>query len=359
MFNREIYFPFRDIGCKTGCGLLPPPRSIAECDRRRGPGRPAGESRWGESAADALAGAAGLGYMRAMDGSRSGGRPGPRAGLAFRKMHGLGNDFVVIDQRAGAVALAPALLRAIGDRHRGVGFDQLAEILPGTRVSGGNTTAGVRFWNSDGSRAQACGNATRCIADLLIAETGAAEVTLASDNGVLVAHRRDCGLIEVDMGPARWGWRDIPLAHEADTASLPIEGGPAACSMGNPHCCFFVDDVAAVPLATRGPAVEHDPLFPERTNVQFVQVLAPDRARVRVWERGAGETLASGSSSCAVLVNAVRRGLMDRRAIIVLDGGELQMEWREDGHVVMAGPVANVFEGVLSPDFIAAAETAS
>ena len=284
-----------------------------------------------------------------MDGSRSGGRPG----LAFRKMHGLGNDFVVIDQRAGAVALAPALLRAIGDRHRGVGFDQLAEILPG-----GNATVGVRFWNADGSRAQACGNATRCIADLLIAETGLAEVTLASENGVLTGRRRPDGLIEVDMGRPRWGWRDIPLAREADTLRLPIAGEPAACSMSNPHCTLFVDDAGAVDLAARGPEVEHDPLFPERTNVQFVQVLARDRARVRVWERGAGETLASGSSSCAVLVNAARRGLMDRRAAIVLDGGALEIQWRSDGHVLMTGPVAEVFEGTLSPAFLAAAEHA-
>lgn len=285
--------------------------------------------------------------MPRMDGSRRDAGPG----LAFRKMHGLGNDFVVIDQRQREVALTPALTRAIGDRHRGVGFDQLAEILPG-----GNTTAGVRFWNADGSRAQACGNATRCIADLLIAETGRAEITLASENGVLTGRRRADAIIEVDMGRPRFGWRDIPLACEADTASLPIEGGPAACSMGNPHCTFFVDDLADVPLATRGPAVEHDPLFPERANVQFVQVLAPDRARVRVWERGVGVTLASGSSSCAVLVNAVRCALMERRATIVLDGGELEIEWREDDHVVMAGPVAHIFEGTLSPAFLAAYE---
>lgn len=286
--------------------------------------------------------------MAAMDGSRSG-----RPGLAFRKMHGLGNDFVVIDQRQREHALAPALVRAIGDRHRGVGFDQLAEILPG-----GNATARVRFWNSDGSRAQACGNATRCVTDLLMAETGQAEITLDSDNGVLTGRRRADGLIEVDMGPPRWGWRDIPLAAQHDTLSLPLEGAPAACSMGNPHCCFFVDDVAAVPLSARGPEVEHHPLFPERTNVQFVQVLARDRARVRVWERGAGETQASGSSSCAVLVNAVRRGLMDRRATIVLDGGELEMAWREDDHVLMAGPATHVFAGVLSPAFLEAAEAA-
>ncbi len=280
-----------------------------------------------------------------MDGTR---HDAPQS-LAFRKMHGLGNDFVIIDQRQCETALTTKLVRAIGDRHRGVGFDQLAEILPG-----GNTTAGVRFWNADGSRAQACGNATRCIADLLIAETGMQEVTLASENGVLTGRRRADGLIEVDMGRPRWDWRDVPLAREADTSRLPIEGAPAACSMGNPHCTFFVDDVASVPLETRGPAVEHDPLFPERTNVQFVEVLAPDRARVRVWERGVGVTQASGSSSCAVLVNAVRRGLMDRRATMMLDGGELEIAWAEDGHLLMAGPVAHVFEGRLSPAFLGA-----
>jgi diaminopimelate epimerase len=282
-----------------------------------------------------------------MDGSRSGGRPG----LAFRKMHGLGNDFVVIDQRQREAALTAELVRAIGDRRRGVGFDQLAEILPG-----GNTTARLRFWNADGSQSAACGNATRCIADLLMAETGLAEITLAGDNGVLTARRRGDGLIEIDMGSPHLGWRDIPLAREADTEFLPVAGEPAACSMGNPHCTFFVDYVGAVPLAERGPAIERHELFPQRTNVQFVQVLSRDRARVRVWERGAGETLASGSSSCAVLVNAVRRGLMDRRAVMVLDGGELEMEWREDGHVTMAGPVAYVFDGVLSPAFLDAAE---
>ena len=282
-----------------------------------------------------------------MDGGRSGGRPG----LAFRKMHGLGNDFVVIDQRQREAALTAGKVRALGDRRRGIGFDQLAEILPG-----GNATARLRFWNSDGSRSAACGNATRCIADLLMAETGADVVTLSSDGILLTGRRRGDGLIEVDMGPPRLGWRDIPLARETDTALLPLDGEPAACSMGNPHCTFFVDDVAAVPLAERGPAIERNELFPERTNVQFVQVLSRDRARVRVWERGAGETLASGSSSCAVLVNAVRRGLMDRRALIVLDGGELAMEWREDGHVIMAGPVAHVFDGVLSPAFLDAAE---
>jgi diaminopimelate epimerase len=287
-----------------------------------------------------------------MDGSRIDGGEG-RPTLAFRKMHGLGNDFVVIDQRGRETALTPGLVRAIGDRHRGVGFDQLAEILPG-----GKTTVAVRFWNADGSRAQACGNATRCIADLLIGETGLAEVTLASDNGILTGSRRPDGTVEVDMGRPRFGWRDVPLAREADTLRLPIAGEPAACSMGNPHCTFFVEDLGAVPLEALGPGVENHPLFPERANVQFVQVLARDHARVRVWERGVGVTLASGSSSCAVLVNAVRRGLMDRRATIVLDGGALEVAWRADDHLLMAGPVAQVFEGTLSPAFLEAAEHA-
>jgi diaminopimelate epimerase len=284
---------------------------------------------------------------------REDGRDGGRPGIAFRKMHALGNDFVIIDQRQREAALTPALVRAIGDRHRGVGFDQLAEILPG-----GNATAGVRFWNADGSRAQACGNATRCIADLLIAETGLPGVTLASDTGVLAGRRRPDGLIEVDMGRPRFGWRDIPLTRAADTLNLPIHGTPAACSMGNPHCSFFVEDLSTVPLEALGPGVENHPLFPERTNVQFVQVLARDHARVRVWERGVGMTLASGSSSCAVLANAVRRGLMDRRATLVLDGGPLEIEWRDDDHLLMAGPVAHVFEGTLSPAFLEAAEQA-
>src|SRR5690625_2407592 len=282
--------------------------------------------------------------MRCMDGSHSTAAPG----LAFRKMHGAGNDFVIVDQRQRELTLEPEAVRLIGHRRFGVGFDQLAEILPDSHA-----TARMRFWNSDGSRSAACGNASRCIADLLMKETGQSSVTLAVDNGVLAARRRpDDGLVEVDMGAPLLDWQDVPLSHAVDTLSLPLDGAPAACSMGNPHCTFFVEDAASVDLARLGPEIEHHPLFPERTNVQFVQILGPDRARARVWERGAGETLASGSSSCAVLVNAVRRGLLERQATIILDGGELQIEWREDdGHVLMAGPTAHVFTGTLSPEF--------
>lgn len=265
-------------------------------------------------------------------------------------MHGLGNDFVVIDARGRADPMNAALARAIGDRHCGVGFDQLAVILHDEEAD-----ARLVFWNADGSTAGACGNATRCVAAWLMAEAGRERLTLRTERGALACALLADGRVRVDMGAPLTDWRDVPLARVVDTAHLPLPGDPAACSMGNPHCTFFVDDVGAAALATRGPEVENDPLFPERTNVQLVQVLARDRARVRVWERGVGVTLASGSSSCAVLVNAVRRGLMDRRAALILDGGKIEIEWPEGGGVLMTGPVATVFEGALTPEFLAAA----
>jgi len=269
-------------------------------------------------------------------------------GLRFLKMHGLGNDFVIIDARGAGDPVTCALAKALGDRHRGVGFDQLAVI---SETEGAD--ARISFWNSDGSRAGACGNATRCIADLMMRETGESRVALLSNNGLLAAERVADGRIRVDMGAAHTGWRDIPLARELDTVSLPLPDSPGAVSVGNPHCVHFVADVAAVELERRGPGIEHHPLFPERTNVQFVQVLGRDRVRARVWERGAGVTLASGSSACAIVVAGHRKGLLDRRVTVELDGGSLEMEWREDGHVLMTGPVAYVFEGRLSPEFLA------
>ena len=268
--------------------------------------------------------------------------------LPFRKMHGLGNDFVVVDRRAVPGALTPALVRAIGDRRRGVGFDQLAEIHAGV-----DSDLRLVFWNADGSQAGACGNATRCIADMVMRETGRDALVLRTEAGILSARRRADGMVEVNMGPPRLGWQEVPLARAADTLHLPLPGDPAACSMGNPHCTFFVADAEAVDVGAFA-ETEHDPLFPERTNVQAVQVLSRDRARVRVWERGVGVTLASGSSSCAVLVNAARRGLMDRHATLLLDGGEIEITWTEADDVLMAGPVAEVFDGTLSARFVAA-----
>jgi diaminopimelate epimerase len=268
-------------------------------------------------------------------------------GLPFMKMHGLGNDFVVIDARQRAVTVAPALAAALADRHRGVGFDQLAIIRPDAQAD-----LRLDFLNADGTPSAACGNATRCIAAHVMEETGADRLTLATPRGVLQARRAGDGLTAVNMGEPFLDWQDIPLAHQMETLHLPIPGDPVATGMGNPHCTFFVPDVAAVDLASFGPAHEHHPLFPERTNVQVVQVIDRQTLRMRVWERGTGITLASGSSSCAVAVAAARRGLTDRQVTIHLDGGAIGVNWADDG-VWMTGPTAHVFSGMLTLSFLA------
>ena len=266
--------------------------------------------------------------------------------LPFMKMHGLGNDFVVIDRRSGGPDVTSALARALGDRHRGVGFDQLAVIATSDRAD-----ARLDFYNADGSRSAACGNATRCIARRLLDETGQGGVLLETERGLLPCLDAGEGLTSVNMGAPILDWREIPLAEEVDHLHLPIEGDPVATGMGNPHCTFFVDDAEAVDLAARGRLIEHHPLFPERTNVQFASLGAPDRLRMRVWERGVGVTLASGSSSCAVAVAAALRGLTGRTVTLDLDGGRIDVDWREDG-VWMTGPTAHVFDGVLTADFL-------
>lgn len=276
--------------------------------------------------------------------------------IAFRKMHGLGNDFVVIDlRRTPGTGFSAAQVTRIADRWEGVGCDQFITIEP-PRTPGATAFMGIR--NPDGSEAGACGNATRCVASLLMAESGLDAVVVETVSGLLAATAADAGLVTVDMGPARLEWDQIPLAEPRDTAHLDIAAGvlrdAVAVSMGNPHAVFFVEDVAAVPLAEVGPQIEHHPLFPARTNVEAVQVLARDRLRMRVWERGAGITKACGSGACAVLVAAVRRGLADRRADVLLDGGPLGIDWREsDGHVLMTGPVATSFSGILDESLLA------
>ena len=261
-------------------------------------------------------------------------------GLPFMKMHGLGNDFVVIDDRDGTRPVAAAQIKAIADRHRGVGFDQLAVM-----TAGDGADVHLTFYNADGSTSAACGNATRCIARHLIEETGKSSLTLTTDRGTLLARDAGDGLTSVNMGQPQLDWRDIPLARDVDLDALPIDGAPLATGMGNPHCTFFVDDAEGVDLEARGAAIEHHPLFPQRTNVHFVHVVGPDHLRMRVWERGVGVTLASGSSSCAVAVAAHRRGLSGRAVRIDLDGGTILIDWRDDG-VWMTGPTAHVFDGV-------------
>jgi diaminopimelate epimerase len=280
--------------------------------------------------------------------------------IEFLKMHGLGNDFVIIDARKRPIALSPAAITAIADRHRGVGCDQLI-ILEAHKTPPGHAglQGGVfmRIYNADGGEVGACGNVTRCVGAVLLAEQKTDRVQFYSQAGQLEAFANADGRITVDMGKPRLEWAQIPLARPVDTLCLPIALGDSqgiAVSMGNPHLIFFVPDILAIDVGALGPQFEHHPLFPERTNVEFVQLMDNNRLRVRVWERGAGITQACGTGACAVLVAAISRGLLaGRSAQLELDGGRLDCVWRlEDQHVLMTGEIAYSFTGQLSASFL-------
>jgi diaminopimelate epimerase len=266
---------------------------------------------------------------------------------AFLKMHGLGNDFVVFDARDSAIAITPAQARGIADRRFGVGCDTVVLIGPG----GAEADASLRFFNADGSEVESCGNATRCIARLLMDERGLNRVKLATRGSLLACSDAGKGLVEADMGPARLAWQEIPMAQQTDTLNflLPLDGQmlPAsAVSMGNPHCVIFVPDAEKIPVTTLGPRIESHPLFPKKVNTEFVSVIGENRLRQRTWERGAGLTLACGTGACAAAVAAARLGKTGRKVEVVLDGGSLFITWHEsDGHVIMTGPAATVFCG--------------
>jgi len=270
-------------------------------------------------------------------------------------MHGLGNDFLIIDARREAFAPGETVARRLGDRHRGVGFDQLI-VIEEAREPG--SAASMRFFNPDGGESGACGNGSRCIAWLLAEESGARALSLDVTAGTLACAVESAERVTVDMGPPELDWDDVPLAEAEDTLSLPLTLGPlsapAALSMGNPHATFFVADAEAVDLESLGPALERHPLFPERANIGVAALTALDRLRLRVWERGAGLTLACGSGACAAAVNAVRRGLTGQQVTLDLDGGQLEVNWREnDGHVLMTGPTALAYEGQLPAELLA------
>ncbi len=267
----------------------------------------------------------------------------------FLKMHGLGNDFVILDNQRGDLTLEPAKIREICDRRRGVGCDQLIVL-----ENPNNDTADLfmRIYNPDGSESGACGNATRCVAYDFFLKTGESKIVIETVAGLLTCHAAGDGHVTVDMGPPGLNWKEIPLAHEADTLKLPIKyknyPAPVGVSIGNPHCVFFVADCEAVDLAADGPPIEHHELFPERTNVEFVSVKARDHLRMRVWERGAGITQACGTGACAVVVAAIRKGLCDHSVTVTLDGGNLHIEWDpKDGRVFMTGSASYAFDGVL------------
>ena len=271
-------------------------------------------------------------------------------GRHFIKMHGLGNDFVVLDRRAGGRALDGARARAVADRHVGVGCDQVIVIEPSET---GVADAAMRIFNADGSEVAACGNATRCVAALLFRERNTDHVTIETGAGLLDAAAAPGGLITVDMGPARTAWQEIPVAEALDTLHMGIAEGalrdPVGVNMGNPHAVFFVDDVAKIPLDKIGPKLERHRLFPERANIGVAQILSKERLRLRVWERGAGITLACGTGACAAVVAAHRRNLTGRKVEVLVDGGTLLIEWADDGHVLMTGPAATSFTGDLDP----------
>jgi diaminopimelate epimerase len=272
--------------------------------------------------------------------------------IPFLKMHGAGNDFVVLDGREAALNLPVAAVRRIADRRLGIGCDQLVIIEPDET----GADAFMRILNADGSEAGACGNATRCVAALLAEETGARQVRIRTISGLLQAEILGPGLVEVNMGAPRLEWADIPLAAAADTLHLNLAMGPvadpAACSMGNPHATFIVDDLQ-IPIESIGPILERNRMFPERANIGFALVENRSRIRLRVWERGAGLTLACGTGACAAMVNAQRRGLTDGPVSVVMDGGELLVRWAggPTDAVFMRGPAETAFAGTL-PEFV-------
>jgi diaminopimelate epimerase len=271
-------------------------------------------------------------------------------------MHGLGNDFVVIDARAHPVDLTADLVRALSDRHRGIGFDQIMVIKGSDKAD-----AGLHMANADGATVGACGNGTRCVAALLLKEFQQDTITLDTDSGLVSASAATNGLTTVDMGPARTAWLEIPVARVADTLHLDLThetaagqlSDPVGVNMGNPHAVFFVDDIARYDLGSFGREIEHHALFPERANISLAQVEG-DSINLVVWERGVGLTLACGTAACAALVAAARRDLCGRSARVHLPGGALQITWREDNHVLMTGPVATSFSGVVDLDHLMA-----
>ena len=263
--------------------------------------------------------------------------------LKFLKMHANGDDFVIVDLRNSSNSMTDNLARRMGDRNRGIGFNQLAVMLDDD-----NADARLMFWNADGSPLDVCGSATRGAADTLMRESNSSSITLQTNRGLLTCERTSTGAISVAMGAPLFEWSAVPLAQAMDTATLPLTGAPAACSMGNPHCTFFVDDLTAIDIAATGPAIESHPLFPLRTNVHFVQIINRKYIRLRIWERWGGIPLGSGSCSCGAVVNGIRRGLLDDCVEVECDGGTVTVQWDGVGTVFLTGPVERIFSGLYT-----------
>ena len=283
--------------------------------------------------------------------------------INFRKMNGLGNDFVVLDARAHPLALKAAQIAAIADRNRGIGCDQVIALEPSDFAD-----VFMRIWNADGGEVGACGNAARCVAALLVAERGSPHVSIETESGMLAATVAKDGSVTIDMGTPRFEWNEIPLSQPfADTRAVELPqfaglglGAASMVNVGNPHCIFFVQNIEAHDLARFGPKLEHDPLFPERANISLAQVTGPSSLRLRTWERGAGLTRACGTAACAAAMAAARRGLTGRHVTVTLPGGDLVIDWREnDDHILMTGPFALDYQGTIPPELLQPAPATS
>ncbi|WP_072370068.1 diaminopimelate epimerase [Hyphomicrobium sp. NDB2Meth4] len=282
------------------------------------------------------------------------------ASIPFRKMNGLGNDFVVLDARETSLALGADEVRRIGDRNGGIGCDQIIVMEPSKKAD-----LFMRIFNADGSEVSACGNATRCIALIAAEESGRDEVSVETSAGLLKAKVDSADSITIDMGKPRFGWRDIPLAEPfEDTTGIELQIGPidapvlhtpSVVNVGNPHAIFWVNDVNAHDLGRFGPLLENHPIFPERANISLAQVTGPNSLKLRTWERGAGLTRACGTAACAAAIAAARKGLTDRQVAVELPGGTLYIEWAENDHIMMRGPAELEFEGTISADTLSRA----
>jgi len=279
--------------------------------------------------------------------------------LPFLKMHGLGNDFIVLDGRDGSAMPDAVQMQALADRHKGIGCDQLMVLMPPLE----GIDVGLDMYNADGSVAGACGNGTRCVASLMMDEKGENQVVIRTKAGDLLAWRDMVGAdISVQMGPVHTSWQDIPLSRAADTAALDLGldgfGMATAVSVGNPHAVFFIENAEAVDIEKWGPKAETHPIFANRANIEFVQVLSRREIRMRVWERGVGITMACGSGACAAVSASVLRGLTENQVTVQLDGGALEIDWRDGdavcgGQIVMTGPVSQVASGIIPAAFFA------
>ncbi|MGY4816621.1 diaminopimelate epimerase [Pseudomonas chlororaphis subsp. piscium] len=262
--------------------------------------------------------------------------------LSFQKLHANGDDFMLVDARGRDNPITEELARSLGDRQRGVGFNQLVVLSHCPE-----TAAQLTFWNADGSSLSTCGSATRGAADLLMRESGEDSVRVKTVRGIQHCMRLDDQSVSVEMGLPQFAWQEIPLATALDSLALPLPGEPAACSMGNPHCTFFVEDLQAIDVAALGPQIEAHPLFPQKTNVHFVQIIDRQTIRLRIWERNGAIPLGSGSCSCGAAVNGIRRGLLDSPVRVLCDGGPVTVSWDGQGKVRLAGGVERVFSGTL------------